>query len=69
MIKIFFLLLTVIFLLGCEDCSKPTKQVCAKYGTTIVPVYNPGSMTVHPTIVSVCKEYKEIPNECYKGEN
>lgn len=67
MIKWLFVLLCV-FLVGCEDCSKPNKQVCIKSRcNTIFVTTRVGSMPVLTPINQChCLEYETIKNECYK---
>lgn len=63
-----YLLILVLFLTACDNCDKPTKKVCIREETEIIMAYNAALKMMFPTTVSRCVEYKEVPNECYRGE-
>ena len=63
-----YLLILVLFLTACEDCSKPTKDVCVAWETETIMTYNAALKMMFPITISNCIKYETIPNECYKGE-
>ena len=62
--KLYFIVLLLLLLTACKDCSKPTKTVCEYWYPIVVPMVV-GKVTVMNTIMT-CGRFKEIPNECYK---
>ena len=63
-----YLLILVLFLTACKDCSKPTVDVCVEWKTQTIMTYNPALKGMFPSTRIKCIKYKTIPNECYKGE-
>ena len=63
-----YLLILVLFLTACEDCSKPTVDVCVERKTQTIMTYNAALKGMFPITVIKCIKYETIPNECYKGE-
>lgn len=63
-----YLLILFLFLTACEDCSKPTVDVCAEYKTQTIMTYNVALKMIFPITISKCVKYETIPNKCYKGE-
>lgn len=63
-----YLLILVLFLTACEDCSKPTVDVCVEWKTQTIMSYNVAFKNMFPTTVIKCIKYETIPNDCYKGE-
>ena len=63
-----YLLILVLFLTACKDCSKPTVDVCVEWKTQTIMIYNPALKGMFPTTRIKCVKYETIPNECYKGE-
>lgn len=63
-----YLLILVLFLTACEDCSKPTVDVCVERKTQTIMIYNAALKGMFPITRSECIKYETIPNECYKGE-
>lgn len=63
-----YLLILVLFLTACKDCSKPTVDVCVEWKTQTIMTYNPALKNMFPSARIKCIKYETIPNECYKGE-
>ena len=63
-----YLLILVLFLTACKDCSKPTVDVCVEWKTQTIMSYNAALKGMFPITVIKCIKYETIPNECYKGE-
>ena len=63
-----YLLILVLFLTACKDCSKPTVDVCVEWKTQTIMTYNAAHKRMFPITVIKCIKYETIPNECYKGE-
>lgn len=68
MCKIIKAILLMALLSGCEDCSQPTRMVCAQMRPIPIITYNPVLKRTIMTTMVVCDEYKEAPNECYRKE-
>lgn len=64
-----YLLILGLFLTACDSCNKPTKTVCVRSETQTIVTYNAALKGMFPITVLRCVEYKEVPNECYKGES
>ena len=55
---------------ACEDCSKPTKQICIKQDCHTFFAYNAAIKTITSHRICNCLEYKEVKNDCYfKDDN
>ena len=63
-----YLLILVLFLTACENCSKPTVDVCVEQKKQTIMIYNAALKMMFPTTIRKCVKYETIPNECYKGE-
>ena len=63
-----YLLILVLFLTACKDCSKPPVDVCVEWKTQTIMTYNPALKGMFPSTRIKCVKYETIPNKCYKGE-
>ena len=61
----YLILIMLLILSACEDCSKPTKQICVKQDCYRFFYYNPAIKTVTSHRSCKCLEYKEVKNKCY----
>lgn len=61
----YLILIMLLMLSACEDCSKPTKQICVKKHCYPAFFYNAAIKTIIQTTSCHCLEYKEVKNECY----
>jgi hypothetical protein len=64
----YLVLMLLLTLSACEDCSKPTKQICVKKSCYRTFFYNAAIKTVTTSTLCKCLEYKEVKNECYFKE-
>ena len=65
MIRTTLILFLSSLLIGCEDCSKPTKEVCTEKSCRTIMHFNPSMKVMMPIRSCECLKYKEVRNECY----
>lgn len=65
MMRYLYLMLVLFLLLGCEDCSKPMKELCVERSSHIIYSYNPSTKTIMPIVLSKCVKHITVENECY----
>ena len=66
MFRTTLILFLFILCVGCEDCSKPKKEVCTETSCRTIMYYNNPAMKIMIPIRSCnCLKYKEVRNECY----
>lgn len=65
MIRTMTILFLFILCVGCEDCSKPKREICAEESCRTVMQFNPAMKIMMPIRSCKCLKYEEARNECY----